>query len=264
MIDLHTHILPHFDDGARSPTEAVAMARLAAGDGITHLVATPHMDSLLGFERRLRGLARMAGDLQGELDAAGVAISIVPGAELHMAGVLLDTVEPGSPLTIAGLGRHLLLEPPFEALPRQSLDWVKRLAKRGITAIIAHPERCAAIREQPHLMDDVAAAGALAQVNGDSLLLDAGDPARVTAELLLTHGLAQFIASDAHDPQERPPLLSRAAAAAAALLGEAPARRLVHDNPRLVIEGGEVPLQATPLPAAAAQRRGALGRIFGR
>ena len=243
MIDLHTHILPYFDDGARSPAEAVAMARVAAADGITHVVAAPHIESLLGFDIRLRALPRSADDLQRELQAAGVAVTIVVAAEVHMAEPLVKAVEPGSPLTVGGRGRHVLLEPPFGALPRRARAFVETLAERGITAIIAHPERCAGICKEPRLMEDLAAAGALAQITADSLLAPSGDPARVTAELLLAHGLAQFIASDAHDPERRPPILSRALAAAAALLGEARARPLVEDNPRIVIEGGHVPLQ---------------------
>ena len=247
MIDLHTHILPYFDDGARSPAEAVAMARLAAGDGISHLVGTPHIISLIGLERRQNALPLSTRDLQRQLDSEGIPVTIIPGAEVHMADALVDAVKSGSPFTIGGKGRHVLLEPPFGPLPRQAPDLVKRLAKRGITAIIAHPERCAGIREDPRLMEQLAEAGALAQITADSLLLDPRDPSRITAELLLKHGLAQFIASDAHDPLDRPPQLSRAFAAAVALLGDEPARRLVLDNPRLVIEGGKVSAQVTPL-----------------
>ena len=265
MVDLHAHILPYFDDGARSPAEAVAMARVAAADGISHIVATPHIVSRVGLDRRLEALPRVAGELQGELDAAGVAIKIVVGAEVHMARALVEAVAPDSPLTIGGLGRHVLLEPPFGALPDEAEALVKRLAGRKITAIIAHPERCAGIGEEPHLMERLAGAGALAQITGDSLLLQPDDPVRATAELLLTHGLAQFIASDAHAPQDRPPILSGPAAAAAALLGDEAAQRLVEHNPRLVIEGGEVPIEARPLPAPAAPERGGLlGRIFDR
>jgi protein-tyrosine phosphatase len=264
MIDLHTHILPYFDDGAGSPEEAVAMARAAAEDGISHLVATPHITSLVGLERRLKALPGAVAALQAELDAVGVAIRIIAGAEVHMLAALVDAVKPNSPLTVGGLGRHVLLEPPFGPLPGEAEALVKRLRSRGIAPIIAHPERCAGIAEQPHLMQRLAAVGALAQITGDSLLLEPEHAIRVTAELLLTHGLAQFVASDAHSPHERPPALSGAAAASAALLGDEAAQRLVEHNPRLVLEGGEVPIEAKPLPPQAAPgRRGLLSRILG-
>jgi len=91
--------------------------------------------------------------------------------------------------------------------------------KKGITPIIAHPERNAQIQTDKHLMKKLIKAGALAQIKGASLLGDFGASAQRTAEELLAKGLVHIIASDAHS-NSRPPILSQAVNVAVEIIGE--------------------------------------------
>ena len=88
MIDLHCHILPGVDDGAATLDEALAMARLAVADGITIQACTPHIYPGM-YTNDGPGIERHRAALQGELDARGIALQLVTGADVHLVPGLL-------------------------------------------------------------------------------------------------------------------------------------------------------------------------------
>ena len=94
MIDLHCHILPGLDDGARDLAQSVAMARIARDDGITHIAGTPHLFRGY-FEFPDLGVFDEARDrLAGALREEGIAVTILPGAEVHITHGLVGEVRP--------------------------------------------------------------------------------------------------------------------------------------------------------------------------
>ncbi|MGE5599732.1 MAG: CpsB/CapC family capsule biosynthesis tyrosine phosphatase, partial [Bacteroidota bacterium] len=110
MIDIHAHILPGFDDGAGTMAEAVEMARQASANGIATVVATPHiLDPLRPHRDKILSTVT---DLRAALRAAGIAVEILPGAEIHIEPEVARAVRDGAAMTIGDAGRHLLLELP--------------------------------------------------------------------------------------------------------------------------------------------------------
>src|SRR5262249_4187638 len=143
MLDLHCHILPGVDDGAASLDEALALARFSVRDGITHVVATPHCHRYTRLLRRdiLPHVAR----LNEELGRAAVRLRVLPGSEVQVT----DTAAYRSDFE-AGLYCHLgdgraftLLEFSWMAdlYPPDAPALVSWLRARGMTPIVAHPER---------------------------------------------------------------------------------------------------------------------------
>ncbi len=151
MLDLHCHILPGIDDGASSLEEAVAMARFCVEDGITHITATPHCHR---YTRLLRlDILPHVIILNEELIRAGVPLTILPGSEVQVA----DTSQYRSDIE-AGLYCHLgdgtaftLLEFNWNAelYPPDAPELVRWLRGRGMTPIVAHPERQRFLGQDP-------------------------------------------------------------------------------------------------------------------
>jgi len=247
MIDLHCHILPGVDDGARTLDEAVAMCRLAAADGCEAMIATPHQRRSEWWNDDRELLQGLARDLQAAVGAAlETPFRVALGGEIHVGPGLIEEVERISPgaggglLPLAG-SRYLLIE--FDPLdtPVQAADLVHELAVSGWRPVIAHPEHIPWLAKGTALLDHLVSLGATAQVTAMSLTGDFGRRPQSDAIAFLDAGLVHFVASDSHSPRRRPPGLSRAYQVIAARRGEAVARRLTTDNPRAVLDNRPLP-----------------------
>jgi len=240
MIDLHCHILPAFDDGAATLQDALAMAEVAFKDGIRQIVASPHLGGVMGYERAYH-IAEAVALLNQELKQQGISVEVIGGPEVAVSEDIPKRLDEGYPLTVGGAGKYLLLEPPYQNLPLCTGQVVFELLARGVTPIITHPERALEIQRSPDLLATLAERGALGQITGSSVIGALGPRAKATAETMLRHGLAHFIATDAHSWKARPPVLARAVETARRLLGDQAAHVLVEDNPALVLRGERVP-----------------------
>ena len=201
MLDLHCHILPEVDDGAASLEEAMAMATFCVRDGITHIAATPHCNSRI---RLLRAdvLPRVAR-LNEELTRAGVPLTILPGSEIQLA----DTASYKRDFE-AGLYCHLGDGHAFTLLefnwigacyPPDAPELVRWLCDRGMTPIVAHPERHGFFQDDPARLQALVEAGAWLQVTVDSLLGNHGLAPRLAGEELVESYPEALLATDAHN-----------------------------------------------------------------
>lgn len=139
MIDLHCHILPELDDGARSLEDSVAMARQAEFDGIEAVCATPHIRH--DHDVHIPEIARRVAELQQALSDEGVPIEILPGGEVAQTAAEHLTAEELHRVSLGGAGGWILLEPAPGPLADALTHTVDMLALRGARTIIAHPER---------------------------------------------------------------------------------------------------------------------------
>lgn len=236
MIDIHSHILPAVDDGAENLDTAAEMCRLAAIDGCTAILATPHQRTPGWWNCEPASLRTTFDALQS---AVGATPLLFLGAEVRIDRSLLSALaEPdrGGTLALAG-SRYLLLE--FERRGLGGLDAegiTQELLLEGWRPIFAHPEFIPELARNLDLMRRLVRTGALFQVTAMSLTGDFGRRLRSIAEGMVEADLIHFAASDAHDPTRRPPGLSRAYRHLTSRYGEALARRLTSDNPRAVVE----------------------------
>ena len=252
LVDIHCHPLPDLDDGASSWDEALLMAQLAANDGITCLVATPHQ---LGAFGQIHGdmIRNRTAQLQQRLDRQGVTLRILPGAEIRIEPDLALRIARGELLSLADRRRHVLLELPHDVyFPIERV--LVELKAAGLTGILAHPERNQAIRSKPEILAALVRGGCLLQVTGGSLLGTFGPDVQQFASRLIQQGLVHFVSTDAHGSRARRPLLARAFQAVANLANEAMAVDLLSRNPGCVAEGRDV--------ASAAPRRSSPGGWF--
>lgn len=234
MIDLHAHILPGLDHGARDEEEAVAMCRLASADGIATIAATPHVSEVFpNPPERIRGAVDA---LRRRVLDAALPLRIVVGGDYHVR----PDLAPGAVVTLGDNGRYFLLEFPFQVLPPRADAFVLLLRQRGLVPIVTHPERTLALQADWRRLEPIVKAGALVQLTAGSLLGEFGPAAAECAARLLREGWAHLLASDAHWRDERPPLLAAGVRAAARILGKKAAAALVEENAEAVLAGRDL------------------------
>lgn len=238
MVDIHCHIIPGVDDGARSWEISEEMCALALKDGITHIVATPHANTQFHYDREAfsRLLEELKGKTEGRLD-------LTLGCDFHVSYENLELLFSDSTEFLIGDTRYLLIELNDFSIPPNYQDLLFRMRSQlGIAPILTHPERHPSLQAHPEQVKHWIEAGCLVQVTANSLTGHWGRRAKAAAAWLLKNDAVHIIASDAHDAVHRPPILSEAREAAAAVVGKAAASRLVEDNPLSVVEGRELAL----------------------
>lgn len=202
IIDLHNHILPGVDDGARSIDGAVEMAALAAQCGISKIIATPHYQ--YGVSASSEAFDNAFHALRAALEYEQIGVTLEKAMEIMACDNLPELLQQGTVWTYPNTSYFLVEFSPDESL--EYFDWLlDRCADAGFTPVIAHPERYYAVRRHPEMARRWQEKGYGVQVNRDSLLGLAGEHAFYCADLLLRKGWANCIASDAHQPQFRSP-----------------------------------------------------------
>jgi protein-tyrosine phosphatase len=234
MIDLHSHLLPWIDDGAESLEMALEMARIASADGIGTIVCTPHIYPGL-YENSASGISIAVTRMQRELDEAGIALRLEVGADVHLARDLAGAVAQGRVPTLAG-SRYLLLEPPHHTAPPGFEDAAFELMTAGIVPVITHPERLSWIDEHYALFERLVDRGVWMQVTAGALTGRFGRRVKYWGERFVGEGRCHVLATDAHHPQRRPPLLAEARDAAARLVGPLEAENMVRVRPQAVLD----------------------------
>jgi protein-tyrosine phosphatase len=196
MIDLHCHILPGIDDGAPDLEESLSMAEAARAEGIRLIAATPHHNKAR-WDNPADRIRELTDRLNGAIAERGLDVRIVPGQEMHVNGRFFDEWQAGRVQPI-GESRYVLIEFPFDGLPRNAAEVVHELTVAGLVPIIAHPERNRAFLENPDLLEELIRTGALGQLTSHSLLGTFGRHVQRRSEEMISRGLVHILASDAH------------------------------------------------------------------
>jgi protein-tyrosine phosphatase len=238
MIDLHAHILPNIDDGARTVEDARMIARKAALDGVTAIAATPHVraDYPTLPEQMEAGVEALRADFVEQY----VPVEVLHGGEIALD--VLWEIQPEDLLrfTIAQSGRYLLLEFPYRGSGQALAAAVRTLRGSGIRPILGHPERNPTVQDRPAALEPLVDAGALVQITAGSLDPELGKAAERAARTLIERGLVHMIGSDVHGPHI--PRDTGLAAAAELVRDPALAHYLTYEAPAAVAAGEPVPL----------------------
>jgi protein-tyrosine phosphatase len=234
MIDIHCHILPDIDDGARTLEESVALGELLIREGVTTVVATPHVFDLRyptpSRDQILSRLAQVKEVLAGRLNVVcGAEVRIVPEAL-----TVLDRKE-----IFINAGQYMLIEFPSGLIAHGIENLLFELTSSGVRPIIAHPERHRGFLSDSERLNSFVDMGCYAQLDAPCLLKK--DEARRVAWRWLEAGLIHFVASDSHRCDWRSPQLAEPYREVEKQFGTDVARSLFVDNPQAVVDGEPLP-----------------------
>jgi protein-tyrosine phosphatase len=236
MVDIHCHILPGIDDGPRSWDVTSEMCRMAARDGITHIVATPHCNDEFEYDRDR--YTEMLGHLS---DAAAGKLTFSLGCDLHFSyDNVQDALANPQRYTI-GESQYLLVEFSDFGIPPEVKQSLLIISSNGMVPIITHPERNWPLLSKPEMVLELVEQGCLVQVTANSFTGYWGGRSRRMAEWLLKRQAIHVIASDAHDLERRRPVLSEARAVVTELAGAEVAEALFLRNPAAIVNGNRLP-----------------------
>jgi len=238
MVDIHCHILPELDDGAKSLEEAVQMAEMAVEDGITHVVGTPHANSEYRFD--FDKVRERRNELQARL---GDRLKLATGCDFHLSVENMEEIRASPKKYAINQKRYLLVEFADFAIPPTAEEALRGLQLLGLSPIITHPERNPLIRSQPQRLLGWLRQGCYVQVTAQSLLGKWGESTTKQVEDWLDQKIVHFVASDAHNVKQRPLRLKEAYTAVAGRWGESLAQSLFRDNPLAVFEGRDLPYE---------------------
>lgn len=236
MVDLHCHVLPDVDDGAKSWDIAMEMCRMAWQDGIEHIVATPHANDEYFYDRAY--LEELLQKLR-ERTAGKPALSL--GCDFHFSFDNLQAVFANPGRYTIDHTPYLLIEFNDFSLPPAIEENLAKLINMGLRPIITHPERNPILQKSPERILDWVRGGCAMQITANSLTGRWGRTADAIARWLFEKQAVHILASDAHGLTSRPPILSEARKVATDIAGEVVAGALVTLNPRAVINGEPLP-----------------------
>ncbi len=233
MFDLHCHYLPGIDDGPGTLEEALLLMRMAAADGITHAVLTPHIHPGR-YENDRAGIETALKSFSVDLKQAGIPIDIAAGAEVRVDPMILPMLmEERIPFIGRTEGKSIvLLEFPHSHIPPGSEKLIAWMMGRNFRPLIAHPERNKDVIRKLDKIRPFVEMGCLLQLTAGSVAGMFGEPARHRSEQMLEQGWISILATDAHDPVNRVPALTAGRVAASVIVGEQEAWAMVRDRPR--------------------------------
>lgn len=238
MFDLHSHILPGFDDGARNGEMSLAMLNIANRAGTQKILATPHV--MEGTWVPLwTDIVAGCRELQAVATREKMDIVILPGAEVALYPDVLQLLTGPGPYCING-GRYMLVELPSSVIPLYADEFFFTLQIRGITPILAHPERHPGIRRDITILEKWIRGGILVQINAPSLTGQLGTKVKAAAEILLKQDLVHCVGSDAHNNSYRSPNLEIERKKIRELVGQQRAERILVANPECIINSQDI------------------------
>ena len=235
MTDIHAHFLTGVDDGASDFGVTTAMLAMAAADGITEMVATPHANLQFQFDR-----PRCQAELS-RIRAGGPEVPRLHlGCEMHLTPENLHSALH-DPYALTLNGKDCILVELPDVITRHAVDpSLRMLVESGLRPIIAHAERNLYIQRHLDYAAHLVVSGCFLQITASSFFGAFGSGAQQAAGHFMTHGIAHVVASDAHGVDRRRPLLAKAREYVAGNFGEESAQLLFHENPQSAIHGAQI------------------------
>ena len=180
MIDIHSHILPGIDDGAKDLSESLALLNIAQNDGITHMVATPHIH-IGRFNNSASQLYSELVNLKAQALVNNINIKLAVAAEVRLDVELMSLVLSNKLPFIGTLNsvNYLLLELPHSHVPQGYDKFINWLAKQNIKVIIPHPERNRDIQANPFYIERLKQLGCEFQLTASSIEGAWGETAKI-------------------------------------------------------------------------------------
>lgn len=205
-IDIHTHVLPGVDHGAKDWDMSLKMLAKSARCGVKVVIATPHY---LPWKKGVTAdvIRELCEEAEERLEKEyGISMDIYPGQEIYYSTETVEILKSKEALTLAG-SRYVLVEFEPEVTYMTLCRAARELSYSRYIPIFAHIERYMCLNHVSKL-EELKSMGALLQVNVGSIQGGLFDARSRKVKQWLNEGVIDFLASDMHDMEERPPLSS--------------------------------------------------------
>lgn len=207
LLDMHCHILPEVDDGAKDMKEAMEMLHIAWQEGITHIICTPHYKN---HRRSVSGqaLTKAFQNFKAQAEQSGCDISLYLGNEIFYFRDLEQAIDEGKIQGMNGSGYFLVEFYPKDSYTtiRNGLDDIQSL---GFTPVLAHIERYECLTRQFAYVEELYQMGVHIQVNAASIMGELGLATKLFTRKLLKLELVDYIGTDAHSAKGRAPKMTK-------------------------------------------------------
>lgn len=241
MIDIHCHILPEIDDGARDLETAIRMCNLAQANGIKHIVATPHTNTVDNIDHFIKIRDERLNLLRKHIADRGIDVKLYPGAEVFVDDDIFFANDLKR-LTING-SRYILIEFNFRNVQlRRIYDYLNEIIDMGLVPIIAHPERYEFFQFDYDAVNSLAKNGVIFQINATSLASLDGLQEFELAYSMAYNGLASLIGTDAHALSHRATNLSEMMRYFPPDISQYNMQMMVHDSAKAVLTDNQIPM----------------------
>ena len=235
FFDIHTHIIPGFDDGAKDDQIAVKMLKMTCDSGINNIILTPHYNERLHLTRRA---AKMMNVMHEMARTVSTQLNLFSGNEIYYSSNTLEGLSDGNIATLAN-SKYVLIEFSPGITYDDLMYSVNELLMGGYWPILAHVERYSCLRKKREFVDRLVSSGVYLQVNASSVSSSDFKTAKFIKNLIV-NGLVSFVASDCHDLSIRPPNLMECAKILDKKYGSSMTMKLLSENPQYIIENKRI------------------------
>lgn len=238
MIDMHSHILPNIDDGARSVEETFHLIQEAKEVGFEAIIATSHyMEGYYETDTPEREIWVKA--IYDKLQEKNIDINLYLGNEIYLSENMITLLEEGKASTINDTS-YVLFEMPLNVEPLNLYDVIYEMQQYKLVPILAHPERYTFVQEEPELIYDLIQKGVLMQANYASVIGYYGQKAQMIVKKLLENNMIHFLGSDVHRQNTIYSRIPQILEELKSIIGKSKLEELTTINPKLVLNNKRI------------------------
>lgn len=241
MIDIHSHILPNIDDGARSIEETFNLIKEAQKVGFEAIVSTSHyMENY--YETDVPEREVWVKAICENLQAKNIDTNLYLGNEIYFSDNVINLLEQRKASTINDTS-YILFELPLNAEPMNLYDIVYEMLQYKLVPILAHPERYSYVQKDPDLIYDLIEKGVLMQCNYGSIIGQYGEKAKIIVRKFFENNMVHFLGSDVHRPNTIYPKIPQILREVESIIGTEKLEELTTKNAKLVLNNKKIEIE---------------------
>lgn len=241
MIDIHSHILPNIDDGARSIEETFNLIKEAQKAGFEAIVSTSHyMENY--YETDVPEREVWVKAICENLQTKNIETNLYLGNEIYFSDNIIELLEQRKASTINDTS-YVLFELPLNAEPMNLYDVVYEMLQYKLVPILAHPERYSYVQKDPDLIYDLIEKGVLMQANYGSIIGQYGEKAQIIVRKFFENNMVHFLGSDVHRPNTIYPKIPQILREIESIIGSEKLEELTTKNPKLLLNNKKIEIE---------------------
>ena len=241
MIDIHSHILPNIDDGARSIEETFNLIKEAQKAGFEAIISTSHyMENY--YETDVPEREVWVKAICENLQTKNIETNLYLGNEIYFSDNIIELLEQRKASTINDTS-YVLFELPLNAEPMNLYDVVYEMLQYKLVPILAHPERYSYVQKDPDLIYDLIEKGVLMQANYGSIIGQYGEKAQIIVRKFFKNNMVHFLGSDVHRPNTIYPKIPQILREIESIIGSEKLEELTTKNPKLLLNNKKIEIE---------------------